>query len=185
LKTSKNAIGLLEFNSIAVGIEGADAMLKAADVEILMANPVCPGKYLALVGGDVSAVQSSVEAGRAGRERWIVDELILPNVHPSVFPAIAATSQVERIRSLGIIETFSASSGIVASDTAAKAAAVQLIEVRLSVGLGGKSFVTLTGDVSAVEAAVEAAAGGVAASGMLAAKVVIPAPRKELSERLL
>ena len=185
MKISKNAIGLLEFNSIAMGIDGADAMLKAADVEVLIANPVCPGKYLALVGGDVSAVQSSIEAGRAGRGNWIVDELILPNVHTSVFPAIAATSQVERIRSLGVVETFSASSGIVASDTAAKAAAIQLIEVRLSVGLGGKSFITLTGDVSAVEAAVEAAAKGAMNSGMLVAKVVIPAPREELSEGLL
>ena len=42
------AIGILESNSIAKGIEAADAVLKAADTALLYAKPVCPGKYTIL-----------------------------------------------------------------------------------------------------------------------------------------
>ena len=46
------AIGLVEFNSIAKGIEGADAMLKTGQVEVIVSRPVCPVIYT-LVWGDV------------------------------------------------------------------------------------------------------------------------------------
>ena len=57
------AIGILESNSIAKGIEAADAILKAADTSLLFSKPVCPGKYTTLFYGDVAAVQASLEAG--------------------------------------------------------------------------------------------------------------------------
>jgi len=55
-----------------------------------------------------------------------------------------------------------------------------LIEIRLAMALGGKAFATLTGDVAAVKAAVDAGAAIVAEKGLLVNKVVIPSPRKEL-----
>src|SRR5208337_2637532 len=58
-----NVIGLVEFTSIAQGIDGCDIMLKTANVELLVAKTVCPGKYIVLVAGDTSAVQQSVGAG--------------------------------------------------------------------------------------------------------------------------
>ncbi|MEG2315070.1 MAG: BMC domain-containing protein, partial [Clostridia bacterium] len=39
------SLGLLETNSIARGVEAGDAMLKAAEVKLVKAGPVCPGKY--------------------------------------------------------------------------------------------------------------------------------------------
>jgi len=57
---------------------------------------------------------------------------------------------------------------------------VRLLEIRLAMALGGKAFVTLTGDVSSVQAAVEAGAARVAEKGLLVNRVVIPAPRPEL-----
>ena len=48
------AIGILESNSIAKGIEAADAILKAADTSLLFSKPVCPGKYTTLFYGDVA-----------------------------------------------------------------------------------------------------------------------------------
>ena len=49
------AIGMIEFGSIARGIYAADQMVKTSDVEIVTANSVCPGKYIAIVHGDVSS----------------------------------------------------------------------------------------------------------------------------------
>ena len=52
-----NAVGIVEVSSIAMGYEVQDAMLKAANVELLVARTICSGKYLVAVGGDVAAVR--------------------------------------------------------------------------------------------------------------------------------
>lgn len=179
------AIGLVEFNSIAKGIEAADAMLKAADVQLLAAKPTCPGKYIVLICGDVAAVQSSVEAGRNTGEQTVIDDFILPNVHPYVINSITATTPIDHIQALGIIETFSIASLIVAADTSAKAGDVELIEIRLGMGIGGKSFVTMTGDVSSVNSAVAAGVLEASKKGMLVQQVVIPSPHYNLQQCLL
>lgn len=179
------AIGLVELTSIAKGIEAADAMVKTADVEILTSTPVCPGKYFVLVHGDVAAVESSVKAGVRIGATYVVDEFILPNVHPDVYPAITSTAQTSDIQALGIMESFSIASMIVCADSALKAADVEAIELRLGTGIGGKSFFTLTGDVAAVRAAVEAGSQHAIERGFLVEQVVIPSPSKKLIRSLI
>jgi microcompartment protein CcmL/EutN len=181
----KNAIGLIELSSIAAGYQVADAMLKTADVEILLSRSICSGKYMVLIGGDVAAVAASVQAGGVTGRGSIIDAFIIPNVHASVFPAIAGSNKIDLLQALGIIESFSVASLIEAADAAVKAANIELIEVRLAMALGGKAFVTLTGDVAAVRAAVDAGAAVVSAKGMLVNKVVIPQPRKELLSEIV
>jgi len=56
---SETCIGLLEFNSIAAGIEATDALLKQAAVRIMVAKTVCPGKYIILFSGDEASVEES------------------------------------------------------------------------------------------------------------------------------
>lgn len=179
------AVGLVEFTSIAKGIEAADAMIKAALVELLEAKPICPGKYIVLICGDVSAVENAVDAGKKVGSTAVVDDFILPNVHLSVIKAISAAAEVTEIAALGVIETFSIASLIVAADTAAKAGEVELIEIRVGMGIGGKSFVTLTGDVGSVKASIDAGSAAASEKGMLVDKVVIPSPHKNLKKTLL
>ena len=179
------SIGLIELNSIAIGIETGDAMLKAAFVKLLRAATTCPGKYIVLVYGDVDAVRASVRSGRDSGGENVVDHLIIPNIHPAVIPAIAAATEIEAVDAVGVIETFSAASSIVAADLAAKTADVRLIEVRLANGIGGKSFVVLTGQVAAVQASVAAGAAHPREQGLLVKSVVIPSPHQELREALL
>lgn len=179
------SIGLIELNSIAVGIEAGDAMLKAAFVKLLRAATICPGKYIVLVYGDVDAVRASVRSGRDCGGENVIDHLIIPNIHPTVIPAIAAATEIEVVDAVGVIETFSAASSIVAADLAAKVADVQLIEVRLANGIGGKSFVVLTGEVAAVQASVAAGAAHPREQGLLVKSVVIPSPHEDLKEALL
>ena len=59
------AIGMIEFKKVSAGITAADQMVKTSDVELLEAQTVCPGKYIALIAGDLSAVKAAVE--RANR----------------------------------------------------------------------------------------------------------------------
>ena len=179
------SIGILESNSIAKGIEAADAVLKAADTTLLYAKPVCPGKYTILFYGDVSAVKASLDAGAHVLDAHLVDSVVIPRIHPQVIEAINLSSEIEGVNAVGVMEFFSITAAIFAADTAAKAADVTLMDVRLGIGIGGKSFVVLTGEVAAVEAAVSSGMAEGEEKGLGVTSVVIPSPRKEIFEALM
>ena len=183
--TVKKAIGLIEMRSIARGMLTTDAILKAADVELLRAHVVCPGKYIILVAGTISHVTNAINAGQNIAPEVVVDHFILPNVHPSVFPALTATTEIETVKAIGIVETFTLAGAIVAADTAVKAAPVQLIEIRLPFAMGGKAFTLFTGEVSSVRNAVQSAVNQLKDEGVIDSFAVIPAPHKDLIEKLL
>lgn len=177
-----NALGMLELSSIGVAFEVQDAMLKAAPVELLVARTICSGKYIVMVAGDVSAVESSVAAGKARVRESFIDELLLPNVDRRVFPAISGAVEVEESdrRALGVLEAFSVTSIVEGADAALKAAAVKLLRIHVAMAIGGKGFLLLTGEVSDVEAAVDAGAARIGERGLLVSRVVIPRPSEEL-----
>jgi microcompartment protein CcmL/EutN len=180
-----SAIGLVELNSIAKGIEVADHMLKTANVELVISSATCPGKYITLVYGDVAAVENSVKAAKILGGEFIVDDLIIPNVDKQIFPAITGTTNIEKIQSIGVIESFAIASLIVAADTCVKAASVEITEIRLGSGIGGKSYVIMTGDVSDVKAAVEAGVNSISESGNIVNYTVIPSPHANFKKTLL
>ncbi len=180
-----NAIGMVEFTSIAQGIDSCDIMLKTADVTLLIAKTTCPGKYFVLISGDTSSVQQSVGAGVELGAETVVDQFVIPNVHSTIIPAISCANEVPEVKALGIIETFSIASLIEAADQAVKTAAVDPLRLHLGFGIGGKSYCVVTGEVAAVKAAVEAGSAVAAAKGLLLRKVVIPRPHPQLIESLL
>jgi len=182
---AKNSIGLIELGSIAAGMEVADAMLKAADVELVLARSICSGKYLVMVRGEVAAVAASVEAGTAAGGFSVIDTFTIANVHESIFPAISGVSKVEQLEALGVIEAFSVAALIEGAEAAVKSANVRLIEIRLAMALGGKAFATLTGSVAAVRSAVDTGAHIIGKKGLLVHKVVIPQPRGELLNEMI
>jgi len=182
---AKNSLGLIELTSIAAGFQTCDAMLKAANVDLVLSRSICSGKYMVMVRGDVAAVQAAVSAGNAAGHFSVIDTFVIPNLHESIFPAISAATKVEELEALGIVESFSVASLIEGADAAVKAANVQLIEIRLAMALGGKAFVTMTGNVAAVQSAVDAGAAVVGQKGMLVNKVVIPHPRPELLNEMI
>lgn len=175
-----NAIGMVEFTSIARGIYAADQMVKVSDVEIVTAGTTCPGKYIAIVHGDVAAVEDSVHVGEKTAGEYWVDSIVIPNVNHQVFPAITGATMPERIQALGIMESFSLSSMVIAADAILKAAELEPLELRLGTGLGGKSFFTFTGDVAAVETGVEAGTNIAEQKGLLVNAEVIPSPSDRL-----
>jgi microcompartment protein CcmL/EutN len=177
-------IGFLELNSIAKGIEAADAMCKAANVYLHASKPSCPGKVNILISGEVSAVQSAMRSGRMIAGSHLVDDLVIPKVHDQVVKAINMGTYPEKPESIGILEYFSVASAITGADAAVKSANVSLIEIRMGSGIGGKSFVTLTGDVSACETAVKNGALAAEESGFLVSKVVIPHPNAQIYKTL-
>lgn len=182
---SYHAIGLVESTSIAQGIEAADIMAKTANVQILVSKSICPGKYIVMIGGDVAAVRQSVEAGAGLNPEVIVDHFVIPNVHSSVLPAISGGTNIDNVASVGVIETYSVAATIEATDAALKAAQVEPIRMHLAFGIGGKSYVILTGEVADINAATDAGAALAGSKGFLVSKVVIPRPHQNLVDQLL
>ena len=180
-----NALGMVELNSIPKGIDSADAMLKAAEVALVTAQAVCAGKYIAVVAGDVAAVKASVEAGVKIASEKLIDSMVIPNVHSQVLSAIGACTSIENPGAVGLMETFSLAAAVQAADAAVKAADVDLVQIRLGRGLGGKSFIILTGDVAACEAAVKAGESLGEVAGLMSESVVIPSPHPDLMQALL
>ena len=176
------SIGLIELSSVATGYQVEDVMLKAAKIQLLMARSICSGKFLIAVAGDVASVTTAVEAGGAAAGASLIERRQIARVHPSVLHAISQSMEIDhkQLRSIGVIETFSAASIIDAADAAVKSAHVMLLRVHLAMALGGKGFVLMAGDVSSVQSAVEAGSKAAAEEGMLVSRCVIPAPSEEL-----
>ena len=173
---------MVERTSIARGIEACDYMVKAAQVDLLRSSTVCTGKYMIIVGGETGDVRAAMAEGIKRGGELVVDTLMLPNVHEQLIPAISMTNQVDVRGAVGVLEFYSIASAIIAADVAAKSANITLIEVRTGYAIGGKGFVTLTGDVGAVRAAVEAARKD---AELLVETTVIPRPDKKLFDTLL
>ncbi|MCI9270359.1 MAG: BMC domain-containing protein [Dorea sp.] len=179
------SIGAVELNSVAAGVVAGDAMLKAANVDLVVAQPTCPGKFIVIVAGDTASVETAVAAGCAEGRDKVVDTLMIASVAGEVIPAIMRTSAPEQRESVGVIETFSLASAVLAADYAVKSAAIDLIEVRLGRGLGGKAFVVVTGRVSDVTTAADYARSQLAKEGMVLNITVVPSLHPDLYQALL
>ncbi len=181
----KKSIGLLEFKSIAKGIEVTDEVLKLANVELIFASPICPGKYVSLLSGDVAAINHAMEGAQQLGGVFQIEALTLSNIHEDVLRALSGTCEVGAINALGVIETMSAVSSIMVADTAIKASNVSLIEVRIARGLGGKGFTLFSGEVSSVNRAIDACKNQYKPTGEILCATMISSPNQSVIDSLL
>lgn len=178
------SIGLMELKSIPIGIATADEMSKAADIQLLLATPICPGKYIIIISGNVGAVENSMKTGIKISGIFLIGNHIINNVHEMVPQAVLGTTEIDNIGAVGAIETISAMTSIKAGDIAVKASNIKLIEIRVARGLGGKGFIIFTGDVASVQSAMKACEIQLKDLGEIVSSCVIPSPNKELIKKL-
>ena len=179
------AIGMVEYKTVSSGMRAADRMVKTAEVELLQADTVCPGKFIVLISGDLSAVRAAVDSAAVQDSEQLIDKFVLGNPHDSIFSALYGATDIGEPNALGVLETFSAAAAIVAADTAAKTAMVDLIELRLARGMCGKSYMLITGEIAAVEAAIDKAKKDAGEDGMFLDSSVIPNPDRKLWQNIL
>ncbi len=178
------AIGVIELKSIPKGVEATDAALKSAGVEMVEAHPACPGKYEIILTGTISNVTASVSHVLSKFEGYVIDSSIMGRIDEQVIKALFGTQTGAKTGSLGLIETFSAATTIKAADIAVKTARVEIFDLRVSRGMGGKGVVMVTGEIGDVTAAVEAGSAYAQQSGQLSSYSVIAAPHEGLWEQL-
>ena len=80
IKRGMLALGMIETRGLTASIEAADAMLKAADVELVGTEKIGSGLVTVIVTGEVGAVKAATDAGAAAAEK--VGELISVHVIP-------------------------------------------------------------------------------------------------------
>jgi microcompartment protein CcmL/EutN len=176
------ALGLVETSSIARGLVVADAMVKKAPVELVLARPVSPGKHVVLISGAVADVDEAMAVAIDLAGATLVDRLLLAQVAEPLLAALRRAPADTR-DAVGIFETFSIASTLLACDAACKAAEVTVAELRLADGLGGKAYFVIGGAQADVEAALFAAEH-ITPTGMLLAKELIARPHDDLYKHL-
>ena len=187
-KYSDQAIGLIETVGMVPALYGADAMLKAADVDLVAYENVGSTLVTIMVKGDVAAVRASVDAGKAYASS--IGKLTAHNVMPRpVRPvgdiakiySVADEPSATRPNALGLIETFGIVYVMEAADAMCKAADVELIGFE-NVASGYIS-VLVQGDVGACQAAVAAGVKAVEAMETnVYSSCVIPTPHRDLAK---
>ena len=86
------ALGLLECKGLVALMEGSDAMLKAANVEMIGWDKAGSGMVTAFVRGDVAAVKAAVDAGAeaAGRVGELIAAHVIARPHPDLLEGYGA-----------------------------------------------------------------------------------------------
>jgi len=89
-KNEMMALGMIETRGFAAMVEASDAMLKAANVELIGYEKTGGGYVTAIVRGDVASVRASVDAGLRAAEKVgeIVSSHIIPRPHHNVDSAL-------------------------------------------------------------------------------------------------
>ena len=86
IKMVQQALGMVETRGLVAAIEAADAMLKAANVELVGTEKIGSGLVSVMVRGDVGAVKAAVEAGSAAAASLgeVVATHVIPRPHADV-----------------------------------------------------------------------------------------------------
>lgn len=178
------AIGVIEVSTISKGYRLSDEILKLVEVALTMAQPICPGKFVLIVAGKVANVRSAMDFAEKNYAETLIDVSFLGRISHDVYRAILGSCEPSTKDAVGMIETFSIASVIRAADVAVKSAGVEVVEVRIARGMGGKSYAIFTGSVSNVEIAVKNGAKNAIEEGQLVDTTVIADPHEDLWQYL-
>jgi microcompartment protein CcmL/EutN len=147
-------------------------MIKRAPLAEIVAGTIQPGHYLVLVAGDTASVEEAIDAGLGVSGARLLDRVFLPDVHREVVSALRGGRVEGPVESLGIVETTSVASILEAADAGIKGADVDIMDVYVGDGLGGKAYVLFGGAVADVEAAVDIGGGRVPGGHLVQASVI-------------
>ncbi|WP_432738139.1 BMC domain-containing protein [Maridesulfovibrio sp. FT414] len=181
-----DTLGIVEAKTIASGAALADAMMKAADIELLRASTICSGRFLIYVSGDRAAVNASVEAAQEAplaSGRALKGAFVISQVDPQVMAVLKKDVPLEQVRAIGIVECRCVSAGVVAADAAVKRADIALARFVSGQGINGKSYFVMSGDVASVQEAAETARSVLGSD--LVDTVVIPGPDRSVVRALI
>jgi microcompartment protein CcmL/EutN len=148
---------MLQLTDIPAGLMALDALVKEAEVQVLATGTVQCGHYLIAFGGDVESTTRSFDRAMSVSGGMVADSVLLPDAEGRIVPAFlhGVVRPPSAGDALGVVQTSTCPLLLAAIDAALKGAEVDLVELRLADGLGGKALATLWGLVHDVEAAMD------------------------------
>lgn len=149
------ALALLDIGDVPTGLRVLDALSKEAPVRVLNAGTIQDGRYLVLFGGEVEAVNFAFAKALELAGRSLVDQVLLPDAEPRLLPAFldAAVRWPAPGDTLGALQSATPPTMLRALEAALKGTDVELVQLRIGDGLGGKAIAMLWGQTAEVEAA--------------------------------
>lgn len=92
------ALGMIESRGFAAMVEASDAMVKAANVELIGHEEIGGGYVTAIVRGDVASVRAAVDAGIRAAEKVgeIVSSHVIPRPHANVDSALPLSKKTNK-----------------------------------------------------------------------------------------
>jgi microcompartment protein CcmL/EutN len=184
MANGQRAIGLVETKGLVPVIEAADAMVKAANVQIIQYAKAGSGLASVVVTGDVGAVRAAVDSGAnaARRVGTVVSVHVIPSLDAGVAEAFNYGEAMDGANpsrgALGLVETKGYVAAVEAADSMAKSANVDVRGLEM-VG-GGLVTVIVSGDVAAVNAATDAGAAAAGRVGEVVSVDVIARPQVDV-----
>jgi microcompartment protein CcmL/EutN len=178
------SLAMLLLGDVPEGLFILDALAKEAQVVILQTGTIQNGRYLILFGGEVGPVERSWRRALDTAGSHVVDEVFLPHAEARLAPAI----QNGTIRwpaqgdTLGVLQAETPPALVRAADAALKGAHVDLVELRVGDGLGGRAIASLWGETHDVEAAIGHARASFERAGVEGTSTTI-IPRADASVR--
>jgi len=162
---------MLDVGDVPPALLALDALAKEAHVEVLARGTIHPGRYAILFAGEVEPVERSLYKSLSACRSALCDQVMLPHAEERVVPAILDGTRLWPAPgdTLGVMQLDYPPTLLRAVDAALKGALVELVELRLGDGLGGRGIALLWGETHDVEVALElaeAAAFGGRADGL-------------------
>jgi microcompartment protein CcmL/EutN len=180
IEKKESNLAVVEFKSIARGIFTTDAMLKAADVDLVLATSLCPGKYLTIVKGETSAIESSLKIADEIGGRHVFSSEAINAISIKVIDAINGKLQSSTDGAIAIIESMQMANLIHSADEVVDAVQIEFVDFRLSRGCGVNGFYIFSGELSSVKEGAKVASQYLMEMGALLAFRVISGPDNEV-----
>jgi microcompartment protein CcmL/EutN len=154
---------VLEVGSLPRGLLVLDQMAKEAEVHVRWAGDVDPSRFLIVLDGDLSALESALDRGLVAAGDRLVAHVLLPQAHPRLLAGLdGVLSSRDDVQAdelaLGALESYTISGVVRGTDRALKIAPVRLVRLRFATQLGGQGHAVIAGEHADVEVALDAAA---------------------------
>jgi microcompartment protein CcmL/EutN len=180
------ALALLEFSNVSVGVLAVDRMLKKSPVALLRCGSVHPGRYLALVGGSVASTQEAHAAGAAigCEQNALVDEVFLGDPHPLLNAAVMGERVTPAGDAVGLCEISTSPGLLRLMDALLKDVPIGLVEIRLADDLGGHALAVFDGDLPSVQEALDMVSTRLGSTAQQLGSALLPRVDETLREVL-
>lgn len=150
------ALGMVEFSTVIKGIEAMDNMIKTANVRILQSHTLCPGRYILLIQGELSAVKASMSYCDTHYTSYIRKKFVLGNPHDQLIHVLGNNKvDIPKEAAMGMLETNNIPAVLKSADECVKSAEVRIVKLMLGQHIGGKGVLVIAGEVAGVEEAIQ------------------------------